>query len=148
MNIFTRFSPESITLTMPYQLREFLRDAATLVKTSVADQASPGYQRVCSPIDPSMDDDDPLARLERQVSVEADASDMLESIYSTSLTNDQAESWLRVLTMSSAIRAHIAGVYCDDDMANLDPFDAAAFSVTTYLQVSLANALDESADPC
>lgn len=142
MSVFAPGPNGTILVDLPEPLLAFVANMAYQVRQTVADSSAPGYERICSPVDPSLDDDDPLARLERQYSIESIASGVLESLDSPALTEEQAEAWLSVMTMANALRAHLFGVFTDDDRAALGPEESLLLDVSPSLQFMLVEALD------
>jgi hypothetical protein len=76
------------------------------------------------------------------MSIEALCEDVRTSAENSELTADQAEAWIRVLTMSSAILAHIAGIFCDDDREAADQDVSNYLGLSNALQCSIVCALD------
>jgi hypothetical protein len=139
--IFTR-DGDAILVALPLHLVDQLGVFAKVVATTVQDSAAPGYDRICSPVDPTVLDDDPLARLERQCAVTGVSDVMLASLHSTSLTVEEAEAWLRVLTMFAAVFASVVGVETDEDRAVLGEGPSYILGLLQVLQCSLVQALD------
>lgn len=120
--------------------------AAEAVRRAASDGAAPGYERVCGPIDPSLDDDDPLTRLERQVLVEDRCRVVTESAGAPELTLDQAEAWLSVLTTFTGLLAQTHGIVDDETREQAeaqDPEFAAGLNITQVLQQILVDGLDQ-----
>jgi hypothetical protein len=132
----------SIYIGLPPEVRAFMQDRAQEVATTLNDPADEGYGRLCGPVDPSLDDDDPLVRLERQMSIESLCNLVSQSADKEDLTAPEAEAWLQVLTMAASILATRLGLYEQDSTESLDPITKMYFSLSGSLQCALALALD------
>jgi hypothetical protein len=90
----------SYDLFMVRALRDVVANAATLV-ASASDPAHRAFTRLFGPVDPSVDQDDPLLLLERQSATD----DMLElvrtTVHSDVLATEEVFTWVRVLSLSS-----------------------------------------------
>jgi hypothetical protein len=70
------------------------------------------------------------------------AAVVFDSAFSKVITFEDAEAWLRVLTLASSTLAHVAGVFTEKDSHTLDPPTKAVFFVLSCLQCMVMFALD------
>jgi hypothetical protein len=117
------------------------------VKSALTEVESASGQRLASPMNPELDDDDPLARLERDSSIEAACDLVIRTATTNPITTEIAGVWLRVSTLASAILAAELGVQSADDRADLNSVDGMTLSLFGALQHELACVIDPSIDP-
>jgi hypothetical protein len=90
----------SFDLFMVDALRDVVSNAAALVGES-SNPRHRAFARLFGPVDPSVDQDDPLLLLERQSATD----DMLElvraTLHSDVLSSEEVFTWVRVLSLSS-----------------------------------------------
>jgi hypothetical protein len=131
-----------IEVDLPDVLHRFVLLAAEAVRASAGDPGSAGHRRLFGRIDEGADRDDPLATLARQVAIEGAGTAVERTWRSTRLTDDEAEAWLRVLSMALSLRAGELELAVEEDLDALDPRQRAYLEVFQVLQALLVEALD------
>ena len=144
---FFTLSEDTVVLSVPLPLRYLLTEIATNLAETLADPTAPGARRLQAPINPALDDDDVLARLDREMSTENDIATLLATIDAEAITITQANSWLRVLALAGALRASALGVVTSDDREALPDYYQAFLGLLSALQFQIITTLDPSIDP-
>jgi hypothetical protein len=140
---FKLISADEVSVGLPQLLLMFINMQAALVVSTLNNPNASGYARLCYPVNPHLDDDDPLVRLERQMSMETLCELAQEAISKEIISLKETEAVLQVLTMASAIRAHVLGLYGDELPEDLSEQDRMYFQISSALQCCAVVALDE-----
>jgi hypothetical protein len=139
---FSRQSAATIGVELPGSLLRFLDKCAKSLVQLAETPNDPAYSRLCGPINVAVDYDDPLATLERQMTIESVSNAVVASIDSKVLSDEQAEMWLQVLSMSLAVAASRLGIVDDDYADHLDPNQKEVLELIQAMQWSLVEALE------
>ena len=131
---FKRMGADAIEVCVPISVVELVLTLASTVCESFAE--------LSTRIDESVAFDDPLVCLERQMTIEATCATVLSTGAQHVLTDDQAEAWLKVLSMGLALSVARFGVTDDASVERLDEQQTALVSLLQMLQVILIDALD------
>jgi hypothetical protein len=143
---FERIADDIILVEMPNQLRTFIDAMAQEVRLTLGDPTMPAHPRLAAPINPALNDDDPLSRLEREMTIETNCDIVFASVALRTITLDQARAWQKVLSVAAGLRAHELGVVTAADRENLDEMNDAFFTALSALQYRLIVAIDPELD--
>lgn len=110
--------PAGIAVDLPSPLRDWLASMATdAAGDAVVD--GPVHRRLLGPINPTADHDDPLSELQRQFGVEGSLTQLAATAHEPTLSEEQAEEWIRALQLILAATAARYAVTTEDDLATL-----------------------------
>ena len=105
---------------------------------------SAGFARLYTTSDESGVGDAALATLERQMAIDRLCDTVHESCRAERITDEQAEAWIKVLGMATALAAANAGIRTEADAEAMAPDLSALVDFLRALQVMLAVVLDPS----
>ncbi len=138
-----RSADGTIEVDLPKSLRRFVAEAALAVRRTAEDPAAVGHGRIMRPLEETAEDDDPLVTLERQSSIEEICALVEATARNERLTDDEADAWMKVLSLTLAIRAGQLGLTGDDDPERLDASESEQIRFLQALLVLLVDALME-----
>jgi hypothetical protein len=118
-----------------------------LVRQATNTPFSNGGQKLTMPMDPQVDDDDPLARLERDSGIEGDIATATRTIRASTISTDDAYAWMRICTLARSIMAAEFGVHTSEDLDDLGEYENSMLELSNFLSWNLAIALDPEIDP-
>jgi hypothetical protein len=147
---FIRVGPDAIVVDLPLELREFVDKLASDIEGIVSDPTTSAHDRICGPINVSVDYDDPLTTLEREMGIGQLCSTVHESKALSVLNDEQAESWLKVISLSlSAVAARLSIVdeQTLEAVQSRDPQATQVLALLQTLQSILCAALDDGEEP-
>jgi hypothetical protein len=139
---FNRVGAGRIAVDLHPWMLNFVDDAAQNLVHLAERPEDPAYSRICGPINVAVDYDDPLVILERQMAIDSLCTSVRESIALDELTDDQAEAWLQVLSMTMAMLASRFAIVDEDYAESLDEDQRAVVALTQALQWGLVEALE------
>lgn len=117
-------------------------EAAERVRRAADQPGSVAFERLFSRVDEGTELDDPLVVLSRQSMIDEIATSVAESAHRRSISDEEAEGWLKVLGMDLAIRAADLGLRTEADREALGDDEEAALAVVHALQLLIVEALD------
>lgn len=132
----------AVGVELPEFWRSVVSSSAELVETILNSPDSPGYSRISGPIDVAVDYDDPLVALERQMAMESLTEMVVRTSQAEILTPEEAEAWLKVLSMACVALASSLGVIDEESLNRLDPGVKAHLGLFQALQSQLLSVLD------
>ena len=99
MGKFVAFSKveNGIALDKSEAVSDLMDLCVSFVHSTLSEVTSAGYSRLYGVIDASTDDDDPLARLEREYVNDEIVRNVRDSLGEEVLSTQQAECWLKIL---------------------------------------------------
>ncbi len=138
--MFTRRDDTTIELDIA-PLRPYLLQLLEVVERAAVETTSPSHQRLYGPINPDLVDDDPLARLEREIAMESSVALVRAQLDAPTITVEDARCWISVLSLAAAAIAAEYGVVDDETRATLDEGTEVALRLASYVQVHLVEAI-------
>ena len=140
---FARTDRTTITVNLPAGGPEVIRELSAMARRVLDQPASASYGRLCMPINVSVDHDDPLRSLERQVGMEQTCDIVDRTATNQALTLDEAEAWFRLFGLTTATMAAELGLTDETAREALAGYDAAMLDMVQILQVCMVIALDD-----
>ena len=147
LTLFEKSADGSIAVTLPAPWSGVMTDLADGVLERLSAPTSVGGKRLLGPINPELDCDDPLRTWERESVLEKVAKDVRETAQNTTLNEDQAEAWLQLLGMATAMVAAELGIGSEEDLERFDGELGMPLAIMQLLQVCLITALDGEMTP-
>ena len=121
--------------------RSFARDVFAQVVTAERDPDHQWHASLHSPIDPSIDADNPLSTLARQSETTTNAELALVCVEEQFLTTTEAWAWLTSLQVALRSVAVANGVLSDEKLAEMDDALKSEIGTLQMLLFSLAECL-------
>ena len=144
MHAFLMNEDASVAVDLHDDVRDFVRQCADFVIATRSATDSPAHQRVYGPINVELDDDDIFATLEREMKVDALCELVSSSADKSVLSEEEADAWLKVLSMTCSGLAANFGIGDESDLDRLDWVEEQQLRLVQALQWSLVSAmLDE-----
>lgn len=140
---FRRAPDGGVEVHLPSAVTNLIAEAAAAITREGDQPASPGFRRLFGHIDESEPDDDPAFVLARQLMVDDVVSSVATSVHKPVITQEEAESWLKVLGMTLARHAAELGLRTEEDTAALRRRDRARLTILQAVQLGLIGVLDD-----
>lgn len=140
-----RLCGETVEVDRHYRavFSDIVSGVVTTLSTVANDPGQPGFSRIYGPIDPSLDDDDPLARLERQYEFES-VLDVARTVKPDApLSIVQCETLLCLFTVYCSVLAETWGLYQDSDLDELSLDRYTTLGLAQMMQYELLTVLDD-----
>lgn len=147
MEIFTLLPGGQVRLRAQGQLVEFVCEQADVVEHVLHTPSDPSFYRLCGPVNVEVSEDDVFTRLEREMTIEALCARVRTSAKAETLSREDLEAWLSVLSMALGVLAAKLGIV-DDESRDDAPMGAEAYftasNVISCCVVEALEALDEA----
>jgi hypothetical protein len=114
---------DRIIVDIPLTLREWLANAARKTAGDALDVSTSTHLRLLGPIDPTVDHDDPLTQLQRQMTVEGSLGRFITTHLDEHLSEDDAEEWIRAFQLILAAFSAEHAIVTAEDRDNLSQED-------------------------
>jgi hypothetical protein len=114
---------DRIIVDIPLTLREWLAAMAHKTAGDAVDISTSTHHRLLGPIDPTLDHDDPLMQLHRQMTVEGSLGRFITTHTHESLSEDDAEEWIRAFQLMLAAFSAERAIMTAEDRDNLSQQD-------------------------
>lgn len=134
---------DRIIVAVPQDLLNWLAVMARKTADDALDVSTSTHHRLLGPIDPAVNHDDPLTQLQRQMEVEGSLGRFLTTHLDESLSEEDAEEWVRAFQlMLAAFSAEHAIVTAEDrdGLSEQDRYDLLTLQSSVALMIE---ALDD-----
>lgn len=141
VNPIVRVADDALSVLLPPELHAVIGRCAEVVRACAVSPGSAAHGRLFSPIDESADQQDPLLTFERQWRMDGVSEIVLASYGKSRISVEEAEAWMAVLGMATAMEASELGINEDADLEGRSEGELSGLRLFQTLRECLIEAL-------